>query len=169
MSRNPWTTRFPWNQGNCLSKGLVVAAVPLAEAPELAIHPIAVAGPHSPPGLAIPFGVIGLLGAIVLHLQQAGRAAAWNDASGGCGAGGDGGAGLILRVVVVVVVVLVSFPVASRAVVLTVIIVLLLAPAAVVVAHAGCLALDHPLRGHEGEGQLPPDVAMAFDLCLGRV
>ena len=37
--------------------------------------------------------------------------------------------------------------------------------AVVVVADAGCFAFDHPLWRHKGEGQLTPDVAMAWDGC----
>ena len=51
----------------------------VAQAPELAHHPIAVTRPHPLPGLAIAFGVTGLVGAVVVHLQQFGAAAAWND------------------------------------------------------------------------------------------
>ena len=62
----------------------------LADALVVIVYPIAVAGPYIPPGLAIPFGVIGLIGAVVLHLKQAGCAATGDHAGGGCGAGGDG-------------------------------------------------------------------------------
>ena len=97
----------------------------------MAHHPIAVARPHALPGLAIPFGVIGLVGAVVVHLQQFGAAAAWNHPGGDGGTGGVGRARwLVIGTAVAIVV-----PVGSWVAV----VILLPAAVAVVVGHASCL------------------------------